>query len=244
MEKNQSSPFLWRMFRSLTARRTEATSVVTSGSFSLFSILWALCRQLTSPLSLMLCRWMDHPLQSLPVLGKAPTRHHVSPKKLSLQEIRIQFRKPSSAANSFEWICGGLRDFWCHCGGFESLCEGFVWHCGDFCVFVEVLCVIVEVLSLFVEVLFGIVEVFVYLWRFCLYLWKFSVNLWSFVEFLYVFLVNLCVIVKFLVFLGDFECIYGSFVFICGGFVCVCKKHLTRVHTESNNIRTTDRWNK
>ena len=62
--------------------RPEATSAVTSGSFSLFSILWALCRHLTSPLSPMLCRWMVHPLQSLPVLGRAPTRQHVSPQNL------------------------------------------------------------------------------------------------------------------------------------------------------------------
>ena len=40
---------------------------------------------------------------------------------------------------------------------------------------------------------------------------------------------------------GDFECICGGFVFSCGGFECICKKHLTRVYTESHNIRTSDR---
>ena len=41
--------------------------------FSVFFELWAD----TSPLSLTLCGWMDHPLQSLPVLSWALTRQHV-----------------------------------------------------------------------------------------------------------------------------------------------------------------------
>ena len=61
-----------------------------------FSILGALSRHFTSPLSLMLCGWMDHPLQSLPLLGRAPTRQYVSPQNLitgnqdSVQEAVVQ----------------------------------------------------------------------------------------------------------------------------------------------------------
>ena len=95
MDRNRSSLCCWGCSESHSLR-TEATSAVNSGYFSLFSILWALSRHLTSPLSLMLCGWMDHPLQSLPVLGRAPTRQHVSPQNLitgnqdSVEETVVQ----------------------------------------------------------------------------------------------------------------------------------------------------------
>ena len=86
--------------------------------------------------------------------------------------------------------------------------------------FMEVLCVIVEILCVFMEVLCVIVEIL------CIFMEVFSES------------VKFC----------GFVCIYDHFVCHCldfqsflGGFVCICKKHLTCVHTESINIRTSDR---
>ena len=136
------------------------------------SILWALSRHLTSPLSLMLCGWMDLPLQSRPVLGRAPTgcsrsgetnsdhQHSADISAMFDPPRKVQVKDTHTSITSITCKMRKRSRY-----GFTSLCR--------FCVFVEVLSEFVESLSICVSFFCECVNFFVYLCKFFVYLWRF-----------------------------------------------------------------------
>ena len=182
--------------------------------------------------------------ESAAFLGWAPTRQHVSPQNgiTGLEEIRVQFRKPSSnsssaAGSSAHTFSSWLLSFWRSEQWPPALCR-YISHQYSWQILTLSLQAPVAARlhcsarlvrlgdssfqpSITCEMRKKSSGSFTSLCAgFVGILCKFFVNIWSFVEIWCVFVFNLYVILKiFGLFWGDFKCICGSFVEVLCLFV-------------------------